>query len=44
MEDWTWSTPTMNGKGIYELDANDDNKVIAGLLPGEAHEGKGAGT
>jgi hypothetical protein len=20
VEDWTWSTPTMNGKGIYELD------------------------
>ena len=37
VEDWTWSTPTMNGKGIYELDPNDDNKVIAGLLPGEAH-------
>ena len=37
VEDWTWSTPTMNGKGIYELDPSDDNKVIAGLLPGEAH-------
>src|SRR5712691_1649856 len=24
VEDWTWSTPTMNGKGIYELDPNDD--------------------
>jgi DNA-binding beta-propeller fold protein YncE len=37
VEDWTWSTPTMNGKGIYELDPANDNKVLAGLLPGEAH-------
>ena len=37
VEDWTWSTPTMNGKGIYELDPSEDNRVLAGLLPGEAH-------
>jgi len=37
VEDWTWSMPEMNGKGIYELDPNDHNKVVAGLLPGETH-------
>ena len=37
VEDWTWSMPQMNGKGIYELDYADHNKVVAGLLPGETH-------
>ena len=37
VEDWNWISAAMNGKGIYELDPNDDNKVVNGLLPGEVH-------
>ena len=37
VEDWNWITAATNGKGIYELDPNDDNKVVNGLLPGEVH-------
>jgi DNA-binding beta-propeller fold protein YncE len=37
VEDWSWSSMDMNGKGIYELDPNDNNKVVNGLLPGIAH-------
>ena len=37
VEDWNWVTSAMNGKGLYELDPADDNKVVNGLLPGEVH-------
>lgn len=39
VEDWNWITTSQNGKGIYELDPNNDNKVVAGLLPGDVHGG-----
>jgi DNA-binding beta-propeller fold protein YncE len=37
VEDWNWISTAMNGKGIYELDPSDDNRVVNGLLPGDVH-------
>jgi len=39
VEDWTWNTPTSNGKAFYVLDPTDNNKVVAGMTATEIRGG-----
>ena len=43
VEDWNWISPTSTGKGFYVLDPTDNNKVVAGMLPGEVQGNMYAG-
>ncbi len=35
VEDFNWAGSSTPGKGFYVLDPDDDNKVVAGMLPGD---------
>ncbi len=35
VEDFNWPANSPNGKGFFVLDASDNNKVIAGMTPGQ---------
>jgi DNA-binding beta-propeller fold protein YncE len=35
VEDFNWPASSPNGKGFFVLDPADDNKVVAGLTPGD---------
>ena len=37
VEHFNWNTPNSTGKGFYVLDPADNNKVVAGMLPGDLH-------